>query len=341
MQLLDSLEAPPGLDAQPLEQRLLLLGRNRDAQLAGQQEVVLRNAVQRLRRGLAGQAIVNGRAQRVDIGPRPLPLLLVLLQRRVPVLEGDGHGLGTMGRLAGTPKVQQAHPPAFQHEVVRRNVPVDQPRLVHMGQRLEQRLQHDEQLVRRNAAAPLFHQIAEGCPLDVLHDDIGGVVHLEKVPHAHNHLLLVHPRHDLRFAEEFLLASFKAAGRRADKAGYRQRCGGVAGGAIHRIVFLDRHLELQPQVAPDIGDAKAAFAQHPPHQIPVHQHCARRQMVRRWDVIPRRQLAGGAAFARRHGRHAVRAKMFFQCFHLFSSSPTVYSIIPDLPAFVHLFFGKL
>ena len=214
--------APVGAQVQPLEQGLLLAGQQGHPQLAGQQQAVGGNSVQGLGRGLSGEAKVDGGAQGVDVGPGPLALGLVLLHRGVALLEGDSEGLGAPGGLPGTAEVQQTDLAVLQHQIVRGDIPVDEPIFMHHAQRPEQGLQQGKELLGGDAASPLLHQIVEVGALDVLHDDIGGVVGLEIVPNSYDGLLLVHAGHGPGLAQEFLLAPLKALGGGAHKVGHPQ-----------------------------------------------------------------------------------------------------------------------
>ena len=208
----------------------------------------------------------------------------------------------------GAAKVDEPHLPVFQHQVIRGDIPVDQAPLMQGGQGPEQGLYHGEELLGGKPAAPLGHQFGEGGALDVFHDDIGGIVGLEEVPHADDDLLLIHLGHGPGFVEEFLLAPLKAFPGRAYAVARQLRgYGGVAAGLVHGIIFLDGHLKLQPQVAADVGDAKTTFPQHPAHQVTVHQHGAGPQMVGGRDIGPGGQAAIGAAGVAGYGRHTIWA----------------------------------
>lgn len=82
---------PPGGQVQAPQNSRLLLGGDRDAQLAGQQQVGFApDPVQGLGRLFPHQAEVDGGAQGVYVRPGTLALLLILLDGGIAMLEGDG-----------------------------------------------------------------------------------------------------------------------------------------------------------------------------------------------------------------------------------------------------------
>ena len=307
VELIHGLEPAPGGQVQAPQNSRLLLGGDRYAQLAGQQQVgIPPDPVQGLGRLFPHQAEIDGGAQGIYVRPGALALLLILLDGGVAVLEGDGQGLVPVLAFPGAAKVDEPHLPVFQHQVIRGDVPVDQAPLVEGGQGPEQGLDHGEQLLGGKPPAPLGNQLGEGGALDVFHDDIGGIVGLKEIPHADDDLLLIHFGHGPGFVEELLLAPLKAFPGGAYAIAHQLRGdGGIAAGLIHGIVFLDGHLELQPQIAADVGNAKPAFPQHPAHHVTIHQHSAGPQVVGGRDIGPCGQAAAGAASFLCNGRHTI------------------------------------
>ena len=264
------------------------------AQAAGQDYLVVHQPVECLRRRLAGHAVVYRRRQAIDVRPRALALVLILLDRRVTVLERDGHGLSALGRFARAAEVQQSDAAALEHQVVGAYVPVYQPRLVHRAQRRKQRLYHVQQLARRYAAAALGDKLLEGRAVHVLHDDIGRVVQLEEIAHADYLRLLIHARHRPGLVEEAAFALLIAA-RRSRIAADRQRDLRMPCDPVRREIFLYCDLKLQPKVTAYVGYAEAALAKHAAYEIAVHQHRPRRDMVRQRRVASRCEPAARAA----------------------------------------------
>ena len=187
---------------------------------------------------------------------------------------------------------------------------MDQAVFVHQGQIPKKRLQQGEQLPGRDAA-PLFDQVAEGGAIDVLHDDVGGVILLKEIPHTDNGLLLVHFGHGPGLYQILFLPPLKALGGGPHKAGDRQGNRGIPGGPVHRVILLDGHFQLQTQVVADVGDAKPALAQGAPHQVAAQQHRSRREMVGRGHIVPCGEAALGAALPWDYPGHTIGTKGFF------------------------------
>ena len=104
----------------------------------------------------------------------------------------------------------------------------------------------------------------EGNALDVVHDKVGGVIFIEEIRH---------PR-DSRLAHEFcqgaglLVEALRPVGKVVVPGGGhdRNRCPDT-GGKLAGHVLLHRHTGRKLLVPGQVGDAKAALAQHPAHDI--------------------------------------------------------------------------
>ena len=324
VQLFHVLEALMLLYPHAAQQRALLLFRQVHAQAARADEVVVQQAVERLRRRFAREAVVDGGRKAVDIRPGALALVLVLLDGRVAVLERDGHGLVALGRFARAAEVQQPHGPALQHQVVGADVAVDEPRGVHRAERGKERLDHVQQLAGGDAPAALRHEFLECRAVNVLHDDIDGVVGLEKVAHGDDLRLFVHFCHRPRLIEE-APAALVVVPLRARVAVHLLRDVRVARDPGGGKIFLDGDLQLQLQVAADVGDAEAALPQHAAHEIALHEHGAGRQVVRHGHIRARGEAAAGAGALLAEAAHAVWAVFI----------PPVHA--PRLPSLRHMF----
>ena len=292
-----------------MHNRLFLLRRQVNSQLAGQDQRFLRaNAVECLRRLLSDQTEIDRRTKRINIGPGTLSTRrLILLNRGITMFQCDGQSLISVFDIPCTAKINQPHLSILQHQIVRRDVPMDQSRPMQVGQCAEQWLDQRKQLIRRYPTAALCHQICKGRALDILHDNIGGVVCFKKVTNTHNHLLFIHLCHRSGFLQKSGLAALKAGTcRRNAEADQFLGNSGISTDLVHRIIFLDRHLQLQPQVTADVGDTKTAFSQHSSYQVSVHQQGSRAQMVGLWNVIPRSQPAAWTYFSIFYGCHAIR-----------------------------------
>ena len=306
VQLLHGAEALVLAQAHAAQQGPLLLRGDADAELAGRDELVLDHAVQRLRRHLAGQAVVDGGREGVDVRPGSLTLALILLDRRIAVLEGDGHGLVAGQGLPRAAEVQQAHRAVLEHEVIRADVAVDEALFVHGAQRAKERFDQAQQLLGLDAAALLAHQLLEGGAVQVFHDDVGGVVLLKEVADADDLGRLVHLGHGPGLGEEAEPALFEAP-LHAGIGAHAEALLRPAGNERRGVILLDGDPKLQPQVAADVRDAESPFAQDAADQVAVHQRRLRRQVVRRGRVGSSGQAALGAALPGIHLRHAIWA----------------------------------
>ena len=309
MQLLHRAEPLVLAHRHAAQQRFLLLLGERNAQAARKNQLIVQQAIERLRRRFAREAIIERGAQRVDIRPRALALVLVLLNGRKAVLECDGHRLAAERRLARAAKIEQPHTAPLEHQVVGTDVAVNQAGRMHGSQRREQRLHQREQLLRLNAAAALGHKLLEGGAVHIFHHDVSRVVRLKKVPHAHNLALFHHFRHGARFPQEALQAVLIAAGGprvTGDGKGLFRTARHPVGGEI----LLHGHLELQPEIEADVRDAEAALTQNAANQIPPQQDRPGRQMMGLRLVCALREAALRAGRVAVSFRHAVGAIAF-------------------------------
>ena len=180
---------------------------------------------------------------------------------------------------------------------------------MHILESGKQGLHHSEQLICRDFAAALSYDVLEGRALYVFHYDIGGIVSLKEILCADYDRLLVHLGHGAGFLKEARLAFLISLAYGAGIIGHGQRGAGNAVCLIRWEVFLYGNLQLQLQIAADIGDAKAALAQYPAYQIPVPEDGSGRQMVRGRGIVACGESAvftGGIGF---HNIHAIRAKL--------------------------------
>ena len=278
MQLLHRAEPLMLAHRHAAQQRFLLLLGERHAQAARENQFIVQQTIKRLRRRFARETIIKRGAQRIDVRPRALALVLVLLNGCKAVFERDGHRFAAERRLAGTAKIEQPHAASLKHQVVGTDVAVNQAGRVHGGQRRKERLDQREKLLRLNAAAALGHKLFEGGAVHIFHHDVSRVVRLKEVPHAHNLALLHHLRHGARFPQKALQAVFIAAGGprvAGDGKGLLRTARHPVGGEI----FLHGHLELQPEIEADVRDAEAAFAQNAADEVPPQQDRPGRQMM--------------------------------------------------------------
>ena len=153
--------------------------------LAGRQRLAEAtvHALQRITRFLAGHALIERHAQRVDVRPRPLREgLHVLFDRRVGRrVEGDLGAGGLAGFETGGPEVDQhwATSVVIDQDVGGLDVTVDDAGLVHPIQPLGDRAQQPEQpcLVE---GLPVAQHLRQRDALLEVHDHVGGAVDLEE-----------------------------------------------------------------------------------------------------------------------------------------------------------------
>ena len=231
--------------------------------------------------GLAHDAAVEGGRQGIDIGPGTLmALAAVLFLGGVAGFEDDGQALDVgLGHRPRRAEIQQLGPAAIQHhDVVGADVPVDDA----VGMDPLQRAHHRHQQrhgVGGGQAAVALQVVFQVNAVQEVHDDVGGAVFLTEIPHAHNTGLLIEPGQDPRLAEEFFLVFGEGVPMGAQGGKHRIGSVVVAVDIPRHVKFLDSHLEVEHGSPAHIGDAEAAFAQHPAHLIPLLDQAARDQMV--------------------------------------------------------------
>ena len=246
-----ALPAVGGADSQPLQKCLLLVCCQRRAQLIGRDQGILLSLPPLCGpgRNLPCQAVVHCGAQGVYIRPGALAAAGVLLSGGKAMLEG--HGLGGLPLdIPGAAKIHQLDRTAFQHhQVVRADVPVDDPGSVHGlhgPQHRLQQLQHPP--CRDNTLSR--NQILQGFPLQELHDDVGGVVLREVVQHPHNLRDAVQGRHGPGLLEKPLPPLLVGSPSLRGVAGHIQGQGGFPADQEGGEILLDGDLSLQAGVQP-------------------------------------------------------------------------------------------
>ena len=246
------------------------LERHRRHAQQGEIQPVPVEAIHGLGRNDAGDAVVEGGGEGVDVRPgagaAPLHVLLQGAEA------GLGHQLGghaaSDGEILGGAEVQQAEGTVgLHHDVVGADVPVDHAQLVHGGHALHEGREQLDGL-GHGEGAPALEPFAQGDALGKVHDDVGGVVLVEGLPHPH------HPGHgaDLghfpRFFEKALAAGLPLAALLVGGVPMHfVGLGLISGELIQGKILLDGDLELQRQIEAHIGDAEAALSQHAPDQI--------------------------------------------------------------------------
>ena len=314
MELVHTLKPAPGANAHAEQQRPLLLLGDVHPQLPGRDQLVLAHPVDGLGRRLAGEAEIDGGAEGIDIRPGALPPVLILLNGRIAVLEGDGHGGVAAGGLPGAAEVQKAHRALLQHEIIRADIPMDESQRVHGAQGAKERLENGEELLRRDAAAALIHPGFEVRAVHVLHDDVRRFVLFKKVPDADDLRALVHLGHGARLVEEPRLPLLEALGHFSGKLRDAVGCLCHSGHLIRGEEFLNSHPQLQAKIIANIGDAEAALPQDAPHQIPSQENGAGQQMMGQGRIGALGEPAHRAGLSRLHRAHAIGTVVAFHGF---------------------------
>ncbi len=73
-----------------------------------------------------------------------------------------------------------------QHDIVRADIPVHDPRCVYLFQRFQHRAQDGERFFLGELSAFLLQILLQADPLYVLHHDIGGIVFIKEILHRYD-----------------------------------------------------------------------------------------------------------------------------------------------------------
>ena len=229
------------------------------------------------------------------------------------------HGLGgvAVAAVPGGAEVQEPGPAVGKdHDIVGADVPVDDVRLMDVLQGLHDGLQELQQLIGLHGAGAA-DPVRQGLTVEVLHDDICGVVLLEAAADMDHRRLVLEFGQGPGLPEEPGLAGGillpDLGGIAADIAGHRMVTGDHKAG----IILLDRHRGLQVGIPAQISDAEAALAQDPAHHILAPEHRAHRQLMG-LVVFIRRPAAVLTEGSVGHG-HTAGASPLLHVFALFSS----------------------
>ena len=276
--------------------------------------------------GFAHDAAVEGGGQGVHVGPGALAALAaVLFFRGVAGFQNHRKALDVgLGDLPCRAEVQQLGAPVPQHhDVVGADVPVDDAAGMDMLQRADDRQQQVDRLGGGQAA--VFLQIVlEGHPVQEVHDDVGGAVFLAEIPHPHDAGLLIEAGQHPGLAQKLFLVFVEGVPMGAQ--------GGedIGGGFMvpvdipGHVEFLDGDFQVQHGVAPGVGDAEAAFPQHPAHLVPLFDEGAGHQVVGQHHIAACIKAAVPAHRRPAEGFEAVGAdskRMFHRGFLLLSVCP--------------------
>ena len=189
---------------------------------------------------------------------------------RIRVLHGPGR--------AEVNELRPAH--GLQNDVVRADVPVDDPGLMHPIQRRHNGLQNPQGFLRAEPSARIAgveHQVGA---LDILHNHVSGVVFLKAAVDAHD----LRHRGELRQSTGFPQEPLPAGGVLLLTVGGEK----LNPGSLVRIPgdhgvgekLLDGHRSLQLPIPAQVRNAVAALPQRPSDNILPPQNRAGLQLMR-------------------------------------------------------------
>ena len=229
--------------------------------------------LQRLRRQEAGQRRIEAGGAGVDVRKGPLAASPdVLLLGGVAHLQDDVQALGLVpDGVPGRAEVQQLHHAVLGDvDVVRRHVPVDEALLMDRSQSPEHRDHHVQGVLHTHLSAVVGDVGFETDTLDVVHNEVRGVVLVKVAGDGGN----VGVADELGQGPGLFLEPLGAVRKILGTVGGEDGDGGAlhTGGQLPGHELLDGYLGLQLGVPGQVGDAEAALAQHPAHDVPVIQN---------------------------------------------------------------------
>ena len=215
--------------------------------------------------------MIQHRAQRVDVGPGTVALAIhqILLNGRITRRKDAGDALAALAeRLAGCAKIDQDRPSIRTAiKIGGLQIAVQIALSVDRFQRRKHVFDQTANLVFRQAPLPLQH-LAQRFAFLVIHDDIGGAVGLEEVPHPH-HAWMADLGQDLGLIEKPLqpprvTGILSGFGGRQSALGVGQdiHIVTIPVGPFHREIFLDGRPGLQRLMNGLIGDPETAGSEH-------------------------------------------------------------------------------
>ena len=133
----------------------------------------------------------------------------------------------------------------------------------------------------------------EGDALDVIHDEVRGVVLVKVAGHTGD----VGVADELRQGPGLLLEPLRAVGELLTAGLHHDgdRGAAYAGGDLAGHELLDGYLGIQLGIQGQVGDAETALAQHPAHNVAVIQHRPGPQGNREFFLILRQVKAAVGA----------------------------------------------
>ena len=239
-----------------------------------------------IRGDFACQTVVSRGTQSVNIRPgTKIAPALVLLDGSKAVLQDGIRGLGQhflqfrRTHFPNRAEVQQLRcSVGLDHNIVGRNVPVDQTFFVDFFQNLHHRPQNRKQFRRNKRTAQIPDVMLQIHALDIFHDDVGSVILFEEIVNIHDAGNTPQPCQCTGFPQEPVAA---AAVKVADgiAAENRQRLAGFPGNEAVGIIFLDGHRNVQIAVPAHVSNAETALTQFFTHHVLSLQHGADGQLM--------------------------------------------------------------
>ena len=227
------------------------------------------------RRFLAGNHIVNGCAQRVFIcAGVQCSTGHILFRRGITVFKRDGmrpFALIVIGRA----KVKQNRLAVgiTDDDIVRAYVAMNKTRLMNRLQRGHDRLEQFKRFLPAKASAALLNHSAQRYAFHIFHDDIHGVVLRQSVIYLYNAGNRTQFDNGAALALSTAFACFKVCFA-VTVIGRYPVCPLFSCDQFAGEILLDRNDAFQV-IPADVGDAKAAAAQHFTHDILIGQHHVR------------------------------------------------------------------
>ena len=221
-------------------------------------------------RHTAGYHLVKCRRQRIDIRPRSLHTLsVVLLRRRITALQQ--YRLRHLRILLSQirtrrAKIQQLHSAiCSHHQIVRRDIAVQKPFFMDVCQRQHDRPEHFECLIKGWHLSVLLQPASKRNPLHILHDQIGGLIFLKIIPRLYDTRHIQKRSKNTRLPQEAVPSLCKIRPIRLlhdpDTSILRPP------GKGRRKVFFDHNLLSEQLILRQIGNAEPALSQAAAHPI--------------------------------------------------------------------------
>ena len=250
-------------------------------------------------RQLSGQGVIDCGGHGIDVRPRAGAAPLGILLKGAEAALGDLHGGRAIvdAQVLCRAQIQNLYLAVRrQHQVVRADVTVDKASLMHLLHGLNGGKENGFSLFPRQRAG-LFQPRFQRFALHEVHDDVGCLVFLKKIPHPYHVGDIVHFGHfPCLFQEHLRTVLFRLLGLHTGVP--RQSPGaGIPADLTGRVVFLDGDLPFQRDIPADVGDAEAALTQHPADQIFPREDRSHGQGVLDSFDAPRVEAAVGAGIA--------------------------------------------